>query len=192
MGTTLVVLASDHGEALGEHDAIGHGWILWQPVLHVPLIIRVPEARTPKRIAGRVGLIDVTPTILDLLGVPIPQNLAGRSLAAALRGEPLAPRRYFAEVRSLGEQQFDEAPDVDHFAVFDSNLKAIWSEGSFRFFDLVQDPEELDGGAPDPDDPRHRELVRLLAAYWLSVQESPASELEAEDIEELRALGYLP
>lgn len=192
LDSTVVVLTADHGEALGEHHAVGHGFLLCQPVLHVPLVIRVPGLRAPQRIDTRVSLIDVTPTILDLLGFEVPPGLDGRSLAAGLAGRRLSPHRYFAEVRGLGDQEFESVPEADRYAVFDGSLKVISDAGSFQAFDLERDPRELEGFAPDSAVTRQRELVKLVSAYRRSVREAPASELDEEALAELRALGYLP
>ncbi len=78
---TLIVATSDHGEALGEHEEITHGLLVYDATLHVPLIFSgpapLPQGRT---LAEQTGLIDVVPTVLDLLGVSIPTGLDGISL----------------------------------------------------------------------------------------------------------------
>ena len=70
---TLVVIASDHGEGLGEHDETLHGFFVYQTTLAVPLIFRGPGVHGGGRITGPVGLVDILPTALDLLGLEIPQ-----------------------------------------------------------------------------------------------------------------------
>jgi arylsulfatase A-like enzyme len=70
---TAVVVTSDHGEAFGEHKMWRHGYELWEPLVHVPLLVHLPGA-SPVRIAARRSAIDVTPTLLDLMGVPAPSG----------------------------------------------------------------------------------------------------------------------
>jgi arylsulfatase A-like enzyme len=86
---TLIVVVSDHGEAFGEHgDNLfygAHGWALYEELIHVPLLVRFPPlARKPRVSSQLVGLIDVTPMILDLLGIEIPKTMEGRARARAL------------------------------------------------------------------------------------------------------------
>src|SRR4029077_1979961 len=78
---TLVVVAADHGEALGEHGEATHGVFLYDETLHVPLVIRLPDGRgAGARVQSRVRLADVAPTVLDALGVPPPAQMEGQSL----------------------------------------------------------------------------------------------------------------
>ena len=85
---TLLAVASDHGEGLGEHEETLHGFFVYQTTLAVPLIVRGPGIVAGGRIAANVGLVDLLPTALDLLGVALPRGFqpSGNSLAAALRG----------------------------------------------------------------------------------------------------------
>jgi len=104
--TTLVVVLSDHGEEFGEHDGFEHN-ALWDEILRVPLVIRVPQSIRPgwqaKRIAASVGLIDVLPTLLEIMGVPVPGHLPGPSLIPLV--ETAAPGRpwLFAQYRLHGD-----------------------------------------------------------------------------------------
>jgi len=85
---TLVILTSDHGEAFGEDDLVGHGY-LTRSVVHVPLVIAFPRGvEAPRRVASPVRSIDIVPTILDLLGIPALPAIDGVSLAPWMRGDP--------------------------------------------------------------------------------------------------------
>jgi arylsulfatase A-like enzyme len=84
---SLIVLTADHGESLGDHGEREHGFFIYEPTVHVPLILRAPVAFPVKRVRGLVEHVDVAPTILDLVGVPIPAAMQGRSLADELFGE---------------------------------------------------------------------------------------------------------
>ena len=83
----LIVVTSDHGESLGEHDQIGHGGLYLEQLL-VPLIIKLPASwAAPRgRVAQPVALLDVLPTILSACGIPLPADLDGRSLLPLLWG----------------------------------------------------------------------------------------------------------
>jgi Sulfatase len=75
----VVVLTSDHGESLGERGCWGHGLNLFQESLRVPLLIRGPGI-TPGIVNDPVQHLDLTPTLLDLVGIPVPVGMVGRSL----------------------------------------------------------------------------------------------------------------
>jgi arylsulfatase A-like enzyme len=82
-----VIVVGDHGESLGEHGEQTHGLFVYESVTRVPLIIRAPAARMRgRRVADVVRSVDVMPTVLDLLGIPVPASVAGASLAARTTG----------------------------------------------------------------------------------------------------------
>src|SRR5262245_21053858 len=83
---TIVVVAGDHGEALGDHGEDTHGVFLYDATLHVPLIVRAP-GRPAARVTSRVRLADVAPTILDAAGLRIPAPMQGESLVR-LKADP--------------------------------------------------------------------------------------------------------
>jgi choline-sulfatase len=119
---TLLIVAADHGESLGEHGERDHGIFIYQSVIRVPLIMRGPGI-APGRIGEVVRLTDVMPTVLDLLGIPAPA-LDGVSLVDLMRGrrgdldreayaESLYPQRFgWSPLRALrqGRYKFIEAP----------------------------------------------------------------------------------
>ncbi len=191
LARTLVVVTADHGQVLGEHDEFGHGFLLWQPVLAVPLIVHAPGA-SPRRVAERVGLVDLVPTLLEVLGLPARPGLDGRSFAGALAGGEPPRRVYFAEGRMTGARRRVPAIDSDLLAVFDGPLKAISQPGRFAVYDLAADPEEVAGATGGSPAPERERLWRLVEDYFAS----PAApvvrgERHAEVAAELRSLGYV-
>lgn len=86
----ILVVTSDHGEAFGEHGTTGHGSDVYQESVHVPLYFMGPGIAAGRRVEAPVGLIDWMPTALDLLGVPAPPGIVGRSFASLVRGETTA------------------------------------------------------------------------------------------------------
>ncbi|RLG16811.1 hypothetical protein DRN62_02930, partial [Nanoarchaeota archaeon] len=84
---TIIIITSDHGEEFHDHGGFGHGWTLYQEVVHVPLIIYYPKEFSPKRIEERVSLTDLFPTILDVLGMDTPENIDGVSLLPLIKGD---------------------------------------------------------------------------------------------------------
>jgi arylsulfatase A-like enzyme len=97
-GKTLVVLVADHGECFGEHNfsdfgydiespCVFHGKTLYDQEIHIPMVIRNPNSTIRGRITNLVESIDLMPTILDIIGIDVPE-VDGRSLAGLIEGEP--------------------------------------------------------------------------------------------------------
>jgi arylsulfatase A-like enzyme len=188
---SYVVITSDHGESLGEHGIWEHGMSVYQPELHVPLILRWPK-RLPagRRVAGTVQLIDVMPTLIDHLGLAAAAGLQGRSLMPDIDGRaPKEPVPAFAEGIKQGPEQQ---------ALYVGSWKLIHGvqDGHRRLFELATDPEEQrDRASSHPQelatvsallDEQARVNARLAAA-----REVEEVELSAEQQERLKALGYL-
>lgn len=88
-GRTLIIVTSDHGESLGEHEERTHGYFLYESTAHVPLIVSLPGAIPEGRVVSRlVSLMDLAPTILEILGVEPPDAIQGRSLLSLLYSDP--------------------------------------------------------------------------------------------------------
>jgi choline-sulfatase len=94
--STLVVVASDHGEAFGEHGEIGHSIFVYDTTLRVPLILRGPRVPRGRAIDATVSLVDVAPTITELLGLPR-IDADGVSLTPLLDGHAIGDRAIYAE-----------------------------------------------------------------------------------------------
>jgi arylsulfatase A-like enzyme len=186
---TIVIVTADHGQSLGERDVVGHGFSLWEPVIHVPLIIRDPRVPVGRRVTARVGLVDLLPTILDLLGLTAPSSGDGRSVADAVRGETLPDRMYFAEVQDRGSRPDDM--DSNAVAVYYDYFKSIWQDGRFSTFDLRSDPEELRPLAPEEIPLSESSIEELATSYYEGVAPAAPRHVPGEVEEELRALGYV-
>ncbi|MCA9542659.1 MAG: sulfatase, partial [Myxococcales bacterium] len=94
---TIVVVTADHGDEFGDHGGQYHSTSLYDELIRVPLIVRVPGL-PPRVVDEAVSLLDIAPTALDLLGVPAPATFEGRSLKPLLRGEPFAAKAVHAEI----------------------------------------------------------------------------------------------
>ena len=191
-GDTLVVFTSDHGEAFGEHGAYLHD-DLYAGTLRVPLVLRFP-GRVPvgRRIPDRVRLLDVMPTVLELLGVPAPAGLQGRSLAPLLHDGaalPAPPAMSEYSNQTVG-RTFESIRQGDGAYIVDG--------GREQLFDLRADPGEEHDLAPSgppalgalrAELTRWREACRPLAAHL--GPRGPGITADAETAARLRALGYL-
>lgn len=189
---TLLVVTGDHGDEFGEHGGEGHAKTLYDEVMRVPLVVRGPGIPPGLRVGARVGLADVTPTVLELAGVTVPRDLDGRSLVPAFRGEALPPRAIVAEVR--GQLANARAP-VNLRAVWLGDRKVIHDVTASRWhaYDLTADPrEEHDLGEGVPEVTAARPVLARYDALGLGPNERPAAETPTpENLEKLRALGYV-
>jgi arylsulfatase A-like enzyme len=146
----LVIVTSDHGESLGEHGQVGHiGRMLYEPLLHVPLVVKFPGAERPRgRVADPVQLVDVLPTVLEAAGAPIP---------AGVQGEPLLhvthPSVAEEDINPWLVAHYGPAYDRATRVLYDGSYKLITtSHGERMLFDLARDPAEADDlAARDPD-----------------------------------------
>lgn len=182
---TVVVVTSDHGEEFKEHGRMGHGRALYAETLRVPLLIRAPGV-TPGRRESPASLVDLAPTVLDLLGLPI-EGMEGTSLAPRMRSGDGAgvPRPVYAETNLRGEKARSVVYGGRQLIV---DLKTSRSE----IFDLARDPAQERPLGPEVDGAR-AELSALLASHFGSTSMAPVPTVAVSKkrLEQLRALGYV-
>jgi hypothetical protein len=160
---TAVIVFGDHGEAWGEHKRYFHGQDLTEEQLRVPLLVVVPGEK-PAVIDDEVGLIDLGPTLVDLVGAtPLP-SFHGRSLLAALRGKPLPARPIFAELLP------STATPSHEVTIIESGKKLTHkiSERRWELVDLADDPRQQKNLA---DHPAYRKQLDELRAKLLGFEE---------------------
>ena len=149
---TLLVVTSDHGEEIGEHGRRGHGTNLHDEVLRVPLLMRAPDLLPPgTRWPGPMGLVALTPTLLDLIGREPPADVDGDTFAShILEGAPPEPVAIYHEARSAEAATYD-GPDptwiAPSFAVTTWPWRLIRvrtpNDGTrYELYDLANDPGE--------------------------------------------------
>jgi arylsulfatase A-like enzyme len=156
--TTAVVFTGDHGEEFGEHGGEAHG-DLYPEDLRVPLLVHLPGAAA-RRITGEVRLIDVAPTITDLLGVAPPPSFDGESLVPQLDGAPVPDRPMFAEL--IPDKKVPRR--VVSIAAGGWQLIVDFALGSRELFDLKEDPTAQKNRLVEAPD-RARELEGLLRRH---------------------------
>ncbi|MEZ5063541.1 MAG: sulfatase [bacterium] len=180
---TIVIVVSDHGEQFGEHGKIGHGDSLYREELHVPLLVRAPGV-APRVSSHAVGLVDVMPTVLDLVGLGIP-DVQGESLVPVMTGrvadDPARPL-------------FSELDRVRHLrSVVESSAHLIVDRdaGTMAVYHWRTDPTEQtpssDPGLTAPLRAKLDEHERTL----VRPETVPAAPLDPAQVERLRALGYV-
>jgi arylsulfatase A-like enzyme len=190
---TLVVVTSDHGEEFFEHGVFGHHQNLFDSTLQIPLVIWGPSLIPFGKSVGRqVRIIDIMPTILDLLNLPQSPEGLGQSLREfwEVPEGVSSDRPVFAEVKSW--KHYLEAlrlPDVKYIRDYSRNEKAM--------VDLSRDPREIDLLSGDEIsseiEQTFQELRYGLISYQkgLPWQSSQAPEMDQELRERLKSLGYI-
>ena len=165
LANAIVVICSDHGEAFGESGRLHHGRTLSDALIRVPLWIRAPGWPAGKTIDASVSLLDVLPTLLDLCGLPVPDDSDGRSLVPLVVGAGTGAPALAEERRSERETGFPVDEDLTCVRderwkwvhVLDRKTKATREE----VFDLVADPSE---SSPLPGTDRPEWTPAFLAA----------------------------
>jgi arylsulfatase A-like enzyme/Tfp pilus assembly protein PilF len=186
---TLVVAAADHGESLGEHNERTHGTFVYDVTMRVPWIIWAPGGIARGRYDGLVRLIDLAPTVVDLLDVAAPAEFEGASLAAQVRLKP------------------DATTVTAYLEAMDANLTRNWAPLSAivsgdeklidvpipELYDLASDPGEANN-VYSRDPARARTLESLLRDRRTMLEARAAgaekTTLSAEARQRLQALGY--
>jgi arylsulfatase A-like enzyme len=207
---TVIVFAADHGESLGEHGFyFDHGDYVYNAASRVPLAFVFPPDH-PLHGSGRrrgwVSLVDVAPTLFDVVGLEPPPEMAvlfeGRSLAPSLRGESLPPAPVFIESGTsffpeLVQRRLHNSVEGRFRAVILADWKLIWTpflpdSDAWELYDLDADPDET-RNLYRSDHPQVAGLKAHLEG-WLArapLGSAPARPLTHEDREALRKLGYI-
>jgi arylsulfatase A-like enzyme len=197
---TLIVVASDHGEAFGEHGREGHARDVYGEVTTTPFILSLPFRLEPGIVVEAASEnVDLWPTLLDLLGLPPLEDADGRSrvpeILAAARGEaaPPADGPRFAHIdQTWGRQQREPMPMV---SVSDGPYRLIRRATGEppELYDRSRDPrEQVDVAEQQPD---VLERLAALAEEYLARppaawQAAPDVEIPEQELEHPRALGY--
>jgi arylsulfatase A-like enzyme/Tfp pilus assembly protein PilF len=187
---SVIVLAGDHGEALGEHGERTHGFFVYDSTLHIPLLIRIPGA-APRVVEDEVSLVDVTPTVLQALSIPIPATVQGRSLLALVLGRATG---------SASDLYAESYLPLLHFRW--SQLRSLRSRGMKyidaprpEIYDTRTDPKELKNLYSTRHTLAHEMRDRLFALIRrFTPAGGGAAEKELTDpalLERLRSLGYV-
>ena len=200
---TIVVVTSDHGEDLWDHDAVEiprHGHTLYEEIVHVPLLMRAPSlVPAGIRLQTPVSLIDLAPTLLALAGLPPRASMHGQNMAAALEaGAEPEMRPLLSEAVRYGPPRY--AWRQDALKVILTPAPATIDEFSsvipkrVEIFDLAGDPLERDSLAATPP-AGSRAAVTVLKGRADRNSEYESDETGPEQAEELkqqlRSLGYV-
>jgi arylsulfatase A-like enzyme/Flp pilus assembly protein TadD len=184
--TTLTVLTADHGEALGDHDEKRHGYFIYDATMTVPLVLAHEGVIRPGESDAPANLVDIAPTILELVGCDRLDNIDGVSLAGHLRGEPAALPPAYLETQ-LPWIFFGWSPLR---AIRELDWKLIEAPRP-ELYHLASDPTEARNLVAERPD-----QVRRLRALLDEAELRPPAEQTSEVVDDavlaqLRALGYV-
>ena len=188
---SVVVVVSDHGESLGEHGEKTHGFFVYNSTLHVVCIVKVP-GDAPRVVPDEVSLVDVMPTVLQALGVPLPVGVEGRSLLSLVAG------RAGEGSSNLYAESY---PPLLHFGW--NSLRSMQSRGwkyiettRPELYDTHTDPKELNNLASNRVDLAQdmRNRLRTLESRYKPAGGGPVAGKAPADpalMKSLRSLGYV-
>ena len=196
----VVYLMSDHGEEFLEHGHFLHDQV-YDELLHVPWMIRLPGGRVAMRVAQPVSLLDLAPTLLEMLGIEVPTGIQGRSVVPTLDERQEAPRAAIYAEKVATVNPATGAPSSLKRALTRDKLKLILlPDGRSELYDLAADPGEhldLAGTAGDRVQSMLQAAERLagvndsLRRTFSRGKSSAVTPVDEETLEQLRALGYL-
>jgi arylsulfatase A-like enzyme/Tfp pilus assembly protein PilF len=196
---TVIVLAGDHGEGLGEHGEKTHGFFIYNSTMHVPLIIRLPDAKGGQTVEDMVSLVDLMPTVLGAVGIDVPAQVQGKSLLAKVT----PPREADKNVRST--QPGDRTVYGETFL---PRIHFNWSElrgaenTKYHFieapkpelYDVAKDPGELHNLFADKkavSEEMREKLVAMIREYSAGKELAEKTGLDPALMERLKSLGYV-
>ena len=178
---TIIIITGDHGDSFGEHDEITHGLFCYRSTTHVPLFFSIPlKDNESEKIHYPVSSVDILPTILTMLDIPLPKNISGQNLLDAsprsIYSETYIPFEsfYFSPVLSIKTDQF-----------------SFYKSSEFECYQLTDDPNELNNRVND-----HQDELRYFKEQLADIESKAKTtveefELDLEMIELLKSLGYV-
>ena len=193
----LIAVMADHGEAFGEHGEQHHGIFLYDETIHIPLLVKLPQQHATMKLEARVGLVDVAPSILRAVRLPVPDAMQGQSLlrftTAAKAGPSARPSDSELQAAVYSESGYG------HLSFGWSVLKS-WRAGNYLYVDAPT--RELYDEAADPGANHNlaadSKAVADTAAAQMAdfrrktaVKDTEKAQLTAEQAESLHALGYV-
>ncbi len=188
---SLIIITSDHGEVFGERDLMNHGVSVYQDQVYIPLVIKYPENNQGHVVDGLVSVVDLVPTVMDVLNYENPEGLQGRSLLSAKQEKP----------RDVFSESFPDGKMLEWHPRFHRIERAILSgpyklinstTGKNELYDLSKDPNEK-RNLYGVNDSKSMELEAKLNQWLKDTKEKSGTttKLDKDALERLKALGYV-
>lgn len=195
-GNTAVVVVADQGESLGAHGEDSHGIFLYDETTHVPLLIKLPEAQPaakPVRVAGKVRLVDIAPTLLEIAAVPVPSQMPGQSLLRIAKSNP-------GGVSGNNDQPVYSRSDLPQRG-FGWSLLESWHAGKYLYiraprpelYDLIADPGAIHDLARTSKATLDTMAAQLdnFDRHFNGEAGKSTAELSSSEMQKLASLGYV-
>lgn len=187
---SMIVITSDHGEYFGEHFLIEHSKDVYQPVLHVPLIIKYPHSQIKNSISEVIQSVDIMPLILNHLKINVPSSIKEMWDNNTFD----LSENYFTRQRDLLNKPYHQRFERIRRAIFQYPWKLIWSsDGQHELYQLIEDPSESINLWPQST--QSMDLLNSIESWIKNLITQKKKETQAQpnkyDIEQLKALGYL-
>jgi arylsulfatase A-like enzyme len=192
-GPTVVIVVADHGEEFWEHNSVGHGPTVYQEVVHVPLIVRIPETE-PKRIDAAVETMDILPTVSAHLGLKPGPGWQGRNLLEVAEAASPKPQAVFSATKSSLRENNKH---IETVIVWPEKLIIDLKTDVWTLYDLHSDgAETVDLTLRRPE--RTRELQGVLEMHWEENASHPeysadpfTRPMDQEAVDQIKAIGYM-
>jgi len=190
---SIILIVSDHGEGFWEHDLFEHGNSLYNELLRIVLILHAPD-RLPKgiRVSNVASMVDVFPTIFQIVGIKLQKTTRGQSLLEFIKGDLGSGRLAYSEHPHSKELFSGYSIQSDSYkVVFNKNNAEKWMS-----FDLTKDPlekQQLEKPDPSQEAPLLSEMERIrnVATKHRKGLTFTIEEPSKEMVERLRSLGYI-
>jgi arylsulfatase A-like enzyme/Flp pilus assembly protein TadD len=187
---SLIAVAADHGESLGEHGELTHSIFLYDATIHVPVLLKLPGNRSAgQRVSATASLVDLSPTLIDLLGQTPPQSMQGRSLLPLI-GNPHPESRSSLATGDHSERSFGWSALVSLRSANQLYVRAPRPE----LYDLSSDPGSKTNLYTDKRAAAVRLAVQLDSLVKRITEGAPQAlqdNLDEKSREKLSALGYM-
>lgn len=186
---TLLIIAGDHGQGLGEHGEATHGYFIYNSTLRVPLIIRAPGGTKGSQVEGNVSLVDIVPTVLDLIGLKTPAQVEGVSLRRCLERGKIRDGLRAVYAEAILPATFGCGPLHGIVAGPWKYVRAPKQE----LYDLDRDPGEqrnVAGKEPQVAQKLRGQLDAMLQRMGGAAHQEQRASVDIEAVRRLQSLGY--
>ncbi len=188
--SSLIIVTGDHGEMLGEHGETTHMFFIYQSAMKVPLVCKLPGSHAARTVDDLASIIDIVPTVCDLLDITPPAGIQGKTLAPYFSSKPPQPEDRYLYCESLYPTKY-EANSL--LGVIGRQWKYIQTTRP-ELYDLQQDPGEdtnLIESRPDQARAIKEYLAQILAQSVRVAKPPEDTPLDAESLRHLQSLGYV-
>ena len=188
--SSLIIVTGDHGEMLGEHGETTHMYFIYQSAIKVPLIFKLPGSMAGRRVDDLASIIDIVPTVCDLVAIDPPAGIQGKNLAPHFGREPPRSEDRYLYCESLYPTKY-EANSL--LGLVSRQWKYIQTTRP-ELYDLQKDPEEqtnLAEAQPQQARSLRDHLSHVLEQTVRQREDRADAPLDAESLRHLRSLGYV-